>query len=149
MGEFILVEHDALKRKKHWDLRFTIPNSKNWISFAMNGLPPTEPGQRVYIVRTTDHSREQALFVGKIPEGEYGAGILKKIEKGSCDIIKYTNAHIIVDFKGHILSGTYHFVNTATFTKSRDYSKKTYAFFKAKKPINESFDLENLLYLIP
>lgn len=131
-SEFILVEHNALSRGKHFDLRFQLPNSQNWVSFAMNSMPPDETGKRIYIVRTTDHSRENALFVGKIKEGEYGAGTLKKIDGGSCEIIKYTNAHIIVEFKGSKLNGIWHFVNTATFTKSRDYSRKTYAFFKAK-----------------
>ena len=42
MAEFILVEHNAIKRGKHWDLRFEIPNSKNWASFSMNEAEFTE-----------------------------------------------------------------------------------------------------------
>lgn len=132
MAEFILVDHNATKRGKHFDLRFEIPNSENWVSFAMNKMPPTEPGERVYLPRTTDHSREQALYLGKIDEGEYGAGILKKVDGGKCDVIKFTNAHMVVDFKGKKLKGIYHFINTANFGRSRNYSKKLYAFFKGK-----------------
>ena len=132
MAEFILVEHKALKRGLHWDLRFQIPNSENWASFAMNEMPPIEPGKRIYMPRTTDHSREQALYVGKIPEGEYGAGTLKKIDGGKCEILKYSNAHIVVNFKGKKLNGIYHFINTATFGRNRNYSKKLYVFFKGK-----------------
>lgn len=129
-SKFILVEHDAIRRKKHFDLRFKMPNSKNWASFAMNQLPPEEPGKRVYITRTNDHSENEALFIGKIPEGQYGAGILKKIDDGKCEVIKYTNAHIVVDFKGKKLEGIYHFINMGVI--KRDYKSKVYAFFKAK-----------------
>jgi len=132
MSEFILVEHNAIKRGKHWDLRFEIPNSKNWASFSMNQFPPTSPGQKIYIPRSNDHSRTEALFVGKIPEGEYGAGTLKKVDGDKCEVIKYSNAHIVVDFKGKKLKGIYHFINTAVFSKSKNYSKKVYAFFKGK-----------------
>lgn len=130
---FILIEHNATRRGLHWDLRFQMPNSENWASFAFKNFPPTVPGQRVYIVRTNNHSKQEALFQGTIPEGEYGAGTLKKVDGGTCDIIKYTNSHMIVDFHGKTIKGIYHFVNTSVFSKSRDYSKKTYTFFKAKK----------------
>ena len=131
-SNFILVKHEAIKRGDHYDLRFKMPNSKNWASFAFKDFPPTEPGERKYIVRTTDHSRENALFVGKIAEGEYGAGKLSKVDGGECEVIKYTNAHIIVEFKGSKINGIYHFINSGVFSRRRDYSKKVYAFFKAK-----------------
>lgn len=134
-SQWILVEHNALVRKLHWDLRFRIPDSKNWASFAFRMFPPTEPGKRVYIVRTNTHSESEALYIGSIPEGTFGAGTLKKVDGGKCEIIKYTNAHMIINFKGSKINGLYHIVSTSTFTKSRDYSRKTYAFFKAKTPI--------------
>lgn len=131
MSKFILHQHDAIRRGKHFDLRFQIPNSKNWASFSMNEFPPLEPGKRLYIPRSNDHSESEALFTGKIPEGSYGAGILKKVDGGNCDVIKYSNAHIVVDFKGNKLQGIYHFVSTAMFGR-KNYSKKVYAFFKGK-----------------
>jgi len=132
MEEFILVRHEAERRGLHWDLRLTIPNSENWASFAFNKFPPKEPSEKVYIVRTTDHSRQQALFTGKIPSGEYGAGKLIKEDSGKCEIIKYSNAHIVVDFKGKKLKGIYHFINTAIFGGRHNYKNKTYSFFKGK-----------------
>jgi hypothetical protein len=139
MSEFILVRHEAKKRGVHYDLRFEIPNSKLWASFSLNEMPPTQPNKRIYIPRTNDHSRETALYTGKIPEGEYGAGIIKKIDGGDCEIVKYRNSHIIVDFKGKILKGKYHFINVGTYDKKRNYKKKVYGFFKAKdiKQLNE------------
>jgi len=135
MIKFVLDKHDAIKRGTHFDLRFSIPNSKNWASFSMNKFPPLKEGERIYIPRSNDHSRDEALFVGNIPEGSYGAGTIKRIDSGDCEVIKYSNAHIVVDFKGKKIKGIYHFINTAVFSRSRNYSKKVYVFFKAK--INE------------
>lgn len=131
-SKYILVKHEAKKRGLHYDLRFKMPNSQNWISFSLNDLPPTEPGKRMYIPRTTDHSEKEALFTGVIPEGEYGAGRITKVESGSCEIEKFSNAHIVVDFHGSKLNGIYHFINTAIFSKKKDFSKKIYVFFKGK-----------------
>lgn len=139
-SKFILVKHEAIKRGTHYDLRFKMPNSKNWASFALNNLPPTEPGKRMSIVRTNDHSEREALFVGKIPEGEYGAGKLTKVDGGDCKIVKFTNAQMTVNFEGTVLQGIYHFINVGVFDRSRNYSKKVYIFFKAKnqtKKLNE------------
>jgi len=132
MSEFILIEHKAIRKGLHWDLRLEIPNSKNWACFVFNKFPPTAPGQRVYIPRSPDHDRENALFTGKIPEGEYGAGVLKKVDGGECEVLKYTNAHIVVNFKGEKINGLYHFINAGVFSRNRNYKKKVYTFFKAK-----------------
>jgi hypothetical protein len=142
MSRYILHRHEAIKRGLHWDVRFQIPNSKNWASFSTSKEIPTKPNERIYIVRSNDHSEKEALYTGTIPSGEYGAGKLIKIEDGDCDIRKYTNSHIIIDFKGKVLHGVYHIINVATFGKRRDYSKKVYAFFKAKEDTNlkENYD---------
>jgi len=132
MAKFVLHKHAALVRGTHLDLRFEIPNSKNWASFAMNEFPPLEPGKRLYIVRTNDHSPTEALFLGNIPEGEYGAGKISLEDSGKCEIIKYSNAHIVIDFKGKKLKGIYHLVNTAQFGRRRSYNRKVFAFFKGK-----------------
>lgn len=138
MSDFILVRHDATRRGLHWDLRWKEPTSKNWVSFAFKKFPPTKVGERVYIVRTTQHSESQALFLGKIPEGEYGAGTLSKEDSGSCDVLRYTNAHMIVDFHGKKLKGKYHIIATGVFGGKHDYTKKTYVFFKAKEDVLEA-----------
>ena len=129
---FILVKHAAIKRGLHYDLRFEIPDSKNWASFSMSKYPPLESGKPVYVPRSNDHSESEALYLGDIPEGEYGAGKLTKEDSGFCDVIKFTNAHIAVDFKGKKLKGVYHFVNVGVFGRKKDYQNKVYKFFKGK-----------------
>ena len=137
MSKYILVKHDTIRKSHdHYDLRFEIPNSKNWASFVLTELPPLEPGKRVYVPRSNDHDKKTSLFIGIIPEGEYGAGKLTKVESGNCDILKFTNAHIIVNFHGKKLEGTYHFINAGLFSRKKDFSKKIYSFFKAKGEIN-------------
>jgi len=129
---FVVHKHEALKKGLHYDIRFQIPGDKNWDSFASNHIPPTQPGLKEYIIKTTIHSEEQALFVGEIPKGEYGAGRLSIWDEGSCDIIKYSKSHIVIEFKGKHLNGRYHFISTAVFGKKGDWKKKVYMFFKSK-----------------
>jgi len=132
-SKFIVIDHDAKKAKKHQDLRFRIPNSNNWASFAIRKGVPLKSGERVLAIRTHDHSEKEALFVGKIESG-YGAGTLKKFDIGSCEIEQYTNAHIVIDFFGKKIKGRYHFINVAvTRRKTADYKEQHYMLFKSKE----------------
>lgn len=115
-------------------MRFKLPNSENWASFACTKNLLDNLEQRVYIVRTNDHSKKEALFTGTIPTGSYGAGKLIKVDGGHCEIIRYSNTNIIINFKGSKFKGMYHLINTAAWGRGRgDYSRKIYAFFKAKE----------------
>ena len=141
-SKFIVVKHDAKKARLHYDLRFVMPNSKNWMSFAVRKGVPETPGGKVLAVRTHDHSDQEALFLGTIPDGEYGAGKLTKYDDGSCEINKFKPSHIIIDFKGRKIKGVYHLVNIGKFNK-RDYKKQQYILFKGKT-LNEWVDRETL-----
>lgn len=133
MINFVLDRHEALKRGLHWDLRFKLPDSKNWASFSMNQFPPSESGKRIYIPRSNDHSEKEALFIGIIPKGEYGAGKIIREDQGVCIVHKNTRTHLVVEFKGKKLKGIYHFINTSVFSKQKaNYYRNVYAFFKGK-----------------
>ena len=129
MSRFIIVKHNAIKAGKHFDVRFEIPNSNKWISFACRKIIPTQPGVKILAVRTHDHSQKDALFTGKIESG-YGAGTLKRWDGGSCNIIKYSSSHISIDFKGNKIKGIYHLINTGVIDK--DYKGRKYMLFKGK-----------------
>ena len=131
-SRFIVVEHHALRAGTHWDLRFKIPGSSNWASFAVRKGIPLEPGKRVLAMRTHDHSESEALFLGKIPEGEYGAGELKKWDDGSCEVLKYTSPHITIKFNGKKVDGTYHLVSLGVV--HANFKEKSYLFFKSREP---------------
>lgn len=140
--KFIVVEHDAKKARLHWDLRFEMPNKNNiWMSFAVRKGIPLKPGQKVLAVRTHDHTRKEALFLGTITSG-YGAGRLKKWDDGSCIIHKFGTGHIAIEFKGRKVKGLYHLVSTGVI--DRDYKKQTYILFKGKIT-NESLGMASLV----
>jgi DNA ligase D-like protein (predicted 3'-phosphoesterase) len=135
-SRFIVVEHHATKARLHWDLRFVMPNSKIWMSFAVRKGIPLEPGKKVLAVRTHDHSEDEALFLGEIPAGEYGAGVLKKWDDGQCIIHKFKPSQILIEFKGKKLKGFYHLINTGV-TDRKKYKSQQYILFKGKT-LNES-----------
>lgn len=129
-SQFIVVEHKAKKAGTHFDLRFEIPKSKNWASFAVRKGVPLKPGVRVLAIKTHDHSKKEALFIGTIESG-YGAGTLKKWDGGSCTILKYSSANMAIDFKGSKIYGIYYLINTGVMDKSK-YKKSQYMLFKGK-----------------
>jgi len=148
---FIVVEHHAIKARLHFDLRFKMPNSKSWMSFAVRKGVPLNPGSKVLAVRTHDHSEKEALFLGKIDEG-YGAGELKLWDKGDCEIVKFGTGHIVIKFMGKKVKGLYHLVSTGVI--NRDYKRQTYILFKGKEQLRESSKdvavaLESLYWSLP
>jgi len=129
-SKFIIVEHDAKKARLHWDLRFKMPNSKLWMSFAVRKGVPTDPGKKVLAVRTHDHTEQEALFLGTITSG-YGAGRLKKWDDGSCVIHKFKPGHIAIEFQGRKVKGLYHLISTGVVNK-KEYKNQQYMLFKGK-----------------
>ncbi len=130
-SRFIVVEHNATRAKLHWDLRFQLKNSDNWESFAIRKGVPLKPGQKVLAVKTRKHSTKEALFLGTIPAGEYGAGKLKKWDDGQCIIHKFKPGHILIEFKGRKVKGFYHLISTGVMNR-KDYKSQQYMFFKGK-----------------
>lgn len=130
-SRFVFMKHEALHAGLHYDLRFKIPGESDWDSFAIpKGIP--NGNKKVLAVRTTIHSQADALFTGKIPTGEYGAGTITKVDSGSCDIIRYEpEKHIVIRFNGSKLNGVYHFINMKKIGKG---SEKQYLFFKGNLP---------------
>jgi len=135
-SKFIVVEHHAKKARLHWDLRFRMPNSKNWASFAVRKGVPTAPGKKVLAVRTHEHSEKEALYIGTIKDG-YGAGVLKKWDSGDCLIHKYGRGHMSIEFKGRKLKGLYHLISTGLMNK-KEYKKQQYLLFKGKTTLKEA-----------
>jgi len=136
-SKFIVVKHDAKKARLHYDLRFVMPKSKIWASFAVRKGLPTQPGTKVLAVRTHDHTDKEALFIGTIKDG-YGAGKLTKWDDGQCIIHKYTPSHIILELKGRRFKGIYHMISTGVMNK-KDFKKRSFMLFKSKKTVVESY----------
>ncbi len=128
-SKFIVIGHHAKVARFHWDLRFKMPNSKNWASFAIRKGIPEKPGKKVLAIKTNVHSEKEALFAGTIKKG-YGAGKLEKWDSGSCILHKYSPSHIAIEFKGRKLKGLYHLISTGVV--DRNYKRQTYFLFKGK-----------------
>jgi bifunctional non-homologous end joining protein LigD len=129
---FFVTIHYALKAGKHFDLRVKnlSQDTGKWDSFAIpSGIPETR-GKKVLMIRTPIHSEEDALFVGKIPEGLYGAGTLKKYDEGECIIEKNTDKHIVLNFYGKKIKGIYHIIFMGN-KKTGGKTQKQYILFKS------------------
>ncbi len=132
-SKFILVEHNAEKAGKHNDLRFKKPDSTRWASFATKDKLPIDDNdkRKVLLIKTYTHTKEDALFTGKIQEG-YGKGTIRKIDGDDCIIEKYDPAnHIIINFQGKKLKGRYHIINFKVISKLAKEDRR-YLFFRAK-----------------
>lgn len=132
-SRFIIVDHLARKAGKHQDLRFQLPDSELWMSFACRKGIPLESGKRVLVIRTPNHSEEDALFLGKLDSG-YGAGTFTKFDDGPCDIIKLTPRHIVLNFHGKKVKGIYHLLSIKKFV-SKEGKGSEYMIFKGKTNI--------------
>ncbi len=143
-SEFVIMEHKAKRAGLHFDLRFKMPKSNMWASFAVPKGIPTEPGKKVLAIRTTDHTKKEALFTGVIDDG-YGAGKLNKWDSGRCVILKYSTMHIAIDFKGNKVQGLYHLIST---TRAGDKDKKSYFLFKSK-PADKIYEATGMISRIP
>lgn len=77
-SRLVIHEHDAKKAGKHWDIRLDIGNKA--VSFATKKGLPTESGSTKMLYRQPDHVQSYMDWEGDIPEGEYGAGKVRKIE---------------------------------------------------------------------
>ncbi|MBD3230222.1 MAG: 3'-phosphoesterase [Candidatus Lokiarchaeota archaeon] len=115
---FVIQEHDA--SNLHWDLRIEKEGVlKSWA--VPKGVPEKEGIKRLAIP-TEDHPYEYASFEGEIPEGEYGAGVVEIWDKGTIDILKWSDKEIKVNFKGNKINGIYVMIKT----------KRGYLLFKKK-----------------
>jgi bifunctional non-homologous end joining protein LigD len=90
---FVIHDHKAKRAGYHQDLRFEDPIKKNhWHSFAVPKTVPLAPGKKVLAIKTHIHTKDQALFKGDIPAGEYGGGNIELFDQGIAKLEKFTSA---------------------------------------------------------
>ncbi len=118
---FVVQEHHA--SHLHWDFRLAIDGVlKSW---AIPKEPPAEKNIKRLAIETEDHPLEYADFEGVIPEGEYGAGVVKIWDKGVFELLERTPSKYDVYLHGDKLKGKYHLIK---FPKG---GEKAWLFFKS------------------
>ena len=102
-GIFVVQEHHA--RRLHWDFR--LERDGVLVSWALPKGVPGDPAVNHLAVRTEDHPLEYAGFAGQIPRGEYGAGPVTIWDRGTYQVVKWTDREVKVTLHGSRVSGGY------------------------------------------
>ncbi|MGH3746882.1 MAG: DNA polymerase ligase N-terminal domain-containing protein, partial [Micromonosporaceae bacterium] len=66
---------------------------------------PRDPEHNHLAVRTEDHPMEYLDFAGRIPEGEYGGGLVKIYDRGTYRVEKWRDDEVIVILDGERITG--------------------------------------------
>jgi DNA ligase D-like protein (predicted ligase)/DNA ligase D-like protein (predicted 3'-phosphoesterase) len=106
-GIFVVQEHHA--RRLHYDLRL----EKDGVlrSWAVPKGIPEKAGEKRLAVQTEDHPLEYAKFEGTIPNGQYGAGLVKIWDEGTFDVKIWKEDMIEFKLNGQRLIGVYVLTN--------------------------------------
>lgn len=102
-NRFVVQEHWA----SHHHLDFRLEMDGVLKSWAVPKGVPEKKGKRVLAIQTEDHPVGYLNFEGEIPEGCYGAGIVKIFDKGKYELIERTENKIVFELKGKKLKGKY------------------------------------------
>jgi len=102
-NRFVVHKHDATT--PHFDFRLEMDGVlRSWA--VPKGVSKTSGVKRLAIP-TNDHSLDYIDFEGKIPEGEYGAGLVEIFDSGVYAMIERKEASLKFELYGKVLKGTY------------------------------------------
>lgn len=115
---YTIHEHDAKKAGKHFDIRLQKGNEIH--SFALPKSTIPDINSVVLAIKTSVSRTDGPLrYQGTIPDGQYGAGLIKIIEQGTYEILEWTSdsSKIIIFFPqqtgGQYLTGRYYLIKTS------------------------------------
>ena len=105
---FVIQRHDATRL--HYDLR--LERGGVLVSWAVPKGLPLVKGERHLAVQTEDHPMEYGSFAGTIPKGHYGAGEVRIWDRGTYDLLEWTDKKVSFRLHGERYRGEYHLVKT-------------------------------------
>ena len=128
LSRFVVQEHHA--RNLHWDFRLEMEDRigsgkivlKSW---AVPKGPPLKFNEKRLAIATEDHPVDYINFKGIIPEGQYGAGVVKIWDKGKVEFLNRAAKEIEIVLHGKKLKGRYILVKTG-------FSKNSWLIMKLK-----------------
>ncbi|MCC2592896.1 ATP-dependent DNA ligase [Tessaracoccus sp. OS52] len=89
---FVIQEHHA--RRLHYDFR--LEHDGVLVSWAVPKGPPMDGGKNHLAVQTEDHPLEYGTFEGRIPKGEYGAGVVRIWDHGTYELEKWRDGSEVI-----------------------------------------------------
>jgi bifunctional non-homologous end joining protein LigD len=107
-NSFVIQRHDATRL--HYDVR--LERDGVLVSWAVpKGLPRIKDVRHL-AVQTEDHPMEYAEFEGAIPKGHYGAGVVRIWDRGTYDLLEWTDRKVSFRLHGERHRGEWHLVKT-------------------------------------
>ena len=127
--EYVLHEHDALRRGKHYDLRLGDPKTGHGHSWALAPEWP-KPGASTWAIQQPTHTIPYFDFKGRLPAG-YG--------EGTVDIKDRAPIEVINSEPGHVTFGVYRGSGPEEYTLHRIPGSKNWKLYnrtlnRAKHP---------------
>src|SRR6266540_795712 len=107
-NSFVIQRHDATRL--HYDLR--LERDGVLVSWSVPKGLPLVKGERHLAVQTEDHPIEYGSFAGTIPKGHYGAGEVRIWDRGTYDLLEWTDKKVSFRLNGERHRGEYHLVKT-------------------------------------
>ena len=122
MPIFVVHEHHTARR--HWDFRLELEGVlKSW---AMPKQPPKKAGIKRLSIQVDDHELQYADFEGEIPQGEYGAGVVRVWDRGVYRLLVMNSNGLKLELFGSILKGKY------VLCRFPNAGEKDWLFFKIR-----------------
>lgn len=103
MARFVI--HDHLSKHPHHDLRLEMDG--RLISWAIPKGISRQRNVKRLAIQVEPHSLAYINYQGRIAEGEYGAGMVKILDRGGYKVLERDKDHMIIEIDGNKVKGHY------------------------------------------
>jgi bifunctional non-homologous end joining protein LigD len=114
---FVVHEHHA--SHLHYDFRLEMEGVLR--SWAIPKGPSMNPADKRLAVAVDDHPLDYIDFEGTIPEGEYGAGVVKIWDSGTYRLLEEKKDKIVFFLEGKNLKGNFALIRLKKGAKGNEW----------------------------